>query len=68
MEEVKQVLEKSIKKQKELAILDDVPHQRAKVDVIKSQRWVHATLNSNMDKLNPAVQFPSQDQFESLSP
>ena len=61
VKEVEQLLEKSIKKQTELAIVDDVPHQRAKVDVIKSQRWVYATLNSPMDQLNPAVQYPGQE-------
>ena len=57
-----------IKEQSELAIVDDVPHQGAKLDVIKSQRWVYATLNSTMGKLNPAVQCPSKEQYESLSP
>ncbi len=61
------MLEKSIEKQTELAIADDVPDQRAKVGVVKDQRWVYATLDSTMDKLNPAVQCPSQDQLESLS-
>ena len=54
VKEVK-LLEKSIEKQSELAVVDDVPHQKAKVDVIKSQRWVYATLNSNMEMLNAAV-------------
>ena len=61
------MLEKSIKKQTELAVVDVVPDPRAKVDVIKSQRWVYATLNSNMKELNPAVQCPSKEQHESLS-
>ena len=55
VKEVKQLLEKSIEKQSELAVVDDVPHQKAKVDVIKSQRWVYATLNSNREMLNAAV-------------
>ena len=68
VKEVEQMLEKSIKKQTELAVVDVVPDPRAEVDVIKSQRWVYATLNSNMEKLNPAVQYPSKEQYESLSP
>ena len=67
VKEVEQLLEKSIKKQTELAVVDVVPDPRAKVDVIKSQRWVYATLNSPMEKLNPAVQCPSKEQHESLS-
>ena len=67
VKEVEQLLEKSIKKQTELAVVDVVPDPRAEVDVIKSQRWVYATLNSNMEKLNPANQYPSKEQHESLS-
>ena len=67
VKEVEQMLEKSIKKQTELAVVDVVPDPRAEVDVIKSQRWVYATLNSNMKYLNPAVQCPSKEQYESLS-
>ena len=67
VKEVEQLLKKSIEEQSELAVMEVVPDPRAKVDVIKSQRWVYATLNSNMEKLNPAVQCPSKEQHESLS-
>ncbi len=56
VKEVKQLLEKSIKKQTELVSLLD----------FKAQRWFYDTRNSPMQILNHGVQFPSQDQCESL--
>ena len=68
VKEVEQLLKKSIEEQSELAVMEVVPDPRAKVDVIKSQRWVYATLDTTIyDFLNPAVQCPSKEQYESLS-
>ncbi len=50
-----------------VSIVHDVPHQRALVDFIKSQRWVYATLSSYPGDFVPAVQYPTQEQFESLT-